>query len=176
MKNYSRVCARIDLDAIEYNMEMMRQNLDEGVKILSVIKSDGYGHGALQVAKFLSDKEYIWGYAVAALDEGMILRRGGIEKPILVMGCIFPEQWEEMLASEIHMTIYDSDTARRVSDFAVNMGKKAFIHLKIDTGMSRLGFPAKEESIGRIEEISRMPNLIIEGMYTHFARADDKAA
>ncbi len=154
-------------------MEMMRQNLDEGVKILSVIKSDGYGHGALQVAKFLSDKEYIWGYAVAALDEGMILRRGGIEKPILVMGCIFPEQWEEMLASEIHMTIYDSDTARRVSDFAVNMGKKAFIHLKIDTGMSRLGFPAKEESIGRIEEISRMPNLIIEGMYTHFARADE---
>ncbi len=173
MKNYSRVCARIDLDAIEYNMEMMRQNLDEGVKILSVIKSDGYGHGALQVAKFLSDKEYIWGYAVAALDEGMILRRGGIEKPILGMGCIFPEQWEEMLASEIHMTIYDSDTARRVSDFAVNMGKKAFIHLKIDTGMSRLGFPAKEESIGRIEEISRMPNLIIEGMYTHFARADE---
>lgn len=173
MKNYSRVCARIDLDAIEYNMEMMRQNLDEGVKILSVIKSDGYGHGALQVAKFLSDKEYIWGYAVAALDEGMILRRGGIEKPILVMGCIFPEQWEEMLANEIHMTIYDSDTARRVSDFAVNMGKKAFIHLKIDTGMSRLGFPAKEESIGRIEEISRMPNLIIEGMYTHFARADE---
>lgn len=173
MKNYSRVCARIDLDAIEYNMEMMRQNLDEGVKILSVIKSDGYGHGALQVARFLSEKEYIWGYAVAALDEGMILRRGGIEKPILVMGCIFPEQWEEMLVNEIRMTVYDSDTARRVSDFALKMGKKAFIHLKIDTGMSRLGFPAKEESIGRIEEISRMPNLVIEGMYTHFARADE---
>lgn len=107
MKNYSRVCARIDLDAIEYNMEMMRKNLDEGVKILSVIKSDGYGHGALQVARFLAKKEYIWGYAVAALDEGMILRKGGIEKPILVMGCIFPEQWEEMLLHEIHMTIYD---------------------------------------------------------------------
>lgn len=173
MKNYSRVCARIDLDAIEYNMEMMRRNLADGVKILSVIKSDGYGHGALQVARFLSEKEYIWGYAVAALDEGMILRRGGIEKPILVMGCIFPEQWEEMLANEIHMTVYDSETARRVSDFAVKMGKKAFIHLKIDTGMSRLGFLAKEESVGRLVEISRMPNLVIEGMYTHFARADE---
>ena len=114
MKNYSRVCARIDLDAIEYNMEMMRQNLDDGVKILSVIKSDGYGHGALQVARFLSEKEYIWGYAVAALDQGMILRSGGIDKPILVMGCIFPEQWEEMLDNEIHMTVYDSETARRV--------------------------------------------------------------
>ena len=173
MKNYSRVCARIDLDAIEYNMEMMRRNLADGVKILSVIKSDGYGHGALQVARFLSEKEYIWGYAVAALDEGMLLRRGGIEKPILVMGCIFPEQWEEMLANEIHMTVYDSETARRVSDFAVKMGKKAFIHLKIDTGMSRLGFLAKEESVGRLVEISRMPNLVIEGMYTHFARADE---
>ena len=173
MKNYSRVCARIDLDAIEYNMEMIRRNLADGVKILSVIKSDGYGHGALQVARFLSEKEYIWGYAVAALDEGMILRRGGIEKPILVMGCIFPEQWEEMLANEIHMTVYDSETARRVSDFAVKMGKKAFIHLKIDTGMSRLGFLAKEESVGRLVEISRMPNLVIEGMYTHFARADE---
>ncbi len=173
MKNYSRVCARIDLDAIEYNMEMMRRNLDEGVKILSVIKSDGYGHGALQVARFLSDKEYIWGYAVAALDEGMILRKGGIKKPILVMGCIFPEQWEEMLIHEIHMTVYDSETARNVSDFAVKMGRKAYIHLKIDTGMSRLGFPANEDSIEKILEISRMPNLVLEGMYTHFARADE---
>lgn len=173
MKNYSRVCARIDLDAIEYNMEMMKRNLDEGVKIMSVIKSDGYGHGALQVARFLSEKEYIWGYAVAALDEGMILRRGGIEKPILVMGCIFPDQWEEMLANEIHMTIYDSNTARRVSDFAVKMGKKAYIHLKIDTGMSRLGFLACKESIDRLKEISLLPNLVIEGMYTHFARADE---
>ncbi len=168
MKNYSRVCARIDLDAIEYNMEMMKKNIDEGVKILSVIKSDGYGHGALQVAKFLAGKDYIWGYAVAALDEGMILRKGGITKPVLVMGCIFPEQWEEMLVHEIHMTVYDSDTARRVK-----MDRKAYIHLKIDTGMSRLGFPVGEDSVSRILEISRMPGLVIEGMYTHFARADE---
>ncbi len=173
MKNYSRVCARIDLDAIEYNMEMMKKNIDEGVKILSVIKSDGYGHGALQVAKFLAGKDYIWGYAVAALDEGMILRKGGITKPVLVMGCIFPEQWEEMLVHEIHMTVYDSDTARRVSDLAVKMDRKAYIHLKIDTGMSRLGFPVGEDSVSRILEISRMPGLVIEGMYTHFARADE---
>ena len=173
MKNYSRVCARIDLDAIENNMEMMKKNIDEGVKILSVIKSDGYGHGALQVAKFLAGKDYIWGYAVAALDEGMILRKGGITKPVLVMGCIFPEQWEEMLVHEIHMTVYDSDTARRVSDLAVKMDRKAYIHLKIDTGMSRLGFPVGEDSVSRILEISRMPGLVIEGMYTHFARADE---
>ena len=75
MKNYSRVCARINLDAIEYNMDRMKENLADGVKMISVIKSDGYGHGALQIARFLEAKEYIWGYALAALDEAGVLKR-----------------------------------------------------------------------------------------------------
>ncbi len=173
LKSYSRVCARIDLDAIEYNMEMMKRNLAEGVKIISVIKSDGYGHGALQIARFLQGKEYIWGYALAALDEAVVLRKGGIEKPLLVLGCIFPEQWAEMLENDIRMTVYTTEMARRVSDLAVRMGKKAYIHIKLDTGMSRLGFPVCEESVDRIAAIERMPNLVLEGMYTHFAKADE---
>ncbi len=173
MKKYSRVCARIDLDAIEYNMEMMRRNLKDGVKMISVIKSDGYGHGALQIARFLEPKEYIWGYAFAALDEAAALRKGGIKKPLLVLGCVFPEQWEEMLDGGIRMTVYTEETAREVSDLAVKMGKTAYVHIKIDTGMSRLGFMAEEASIEEIEGISRMPNLVVEGMYTHFAKADE---
>lgn len=173
MKKYSRVCARIDLDAIEYNMEMMRRNLKDGVKMISVIKSDGYGHGALQIARFLEPKEYIWGYAFAALDEAAALRKGGIKKPLLVLGCVFPEQWEEMLDGGIRMTVYTEETAREVSDLAVKMGKTAYVHIKIDTGMSRLGFMAEEASIEKIEGISRMPNLVVEGMYTHFAKADE---
>ena len=173
MKKYSRVCARIDLDAIEYNMEMMRRNLKDGVKMISVIKSDGYGHGALQIARFLEPKEYIWGYAFAALDEAAALRKGGIKKPLLVLGCVFPEQWEEMLDGGIRMTVYTEETAREVSDLAVKMGKTAYVHIKIDTGMSRLGFLAEEASIEKIEGISRMPNLVVEGMYTHFAKADE---
>jgi alanine racemase len=173
VKKYSRVCARIDLDAIEYNMEMMRRNLKDGVKMISVIKSDGYGHGALQIARFLESKEYIWGYAFAALDEAAALRKGGIKKPLLVLGCVFPEQWEEMLDGGIRMTVYTEDMAREVSDLAVKMGKTAYVHIKIDTGMSRLGFLAEEASIEKIARISRMPNLVVEGMYTHFAKADE---
>lgn len=173
LKRYSRVCARIDLDAIEYNMEMMKRNLADGVKIISVIKSDGYGHGALQIARFLEPREYIWGYALAALDEAVVLRKGGIKKPLLVLGCIFPEQWEAMLEHKIRMTVYTREMAKRVSDLAVSMGKKAYIHIKLDTGMARLGFPVCGESVKQIAEIARMPNLVLEGMYTHFAKADE---
>ena len=127
MKKYSRVCARIDLDAIEYNMEMMRRNLSGGVKMISVIKSDGYGHGAVQIARFLESKEYIWGYAFAALDEAAALRKEGIRKPLLVLGCVFPEQWEEMLDGGIRMTVYTEETAQMVSKLAVKRGKKAYI-------------------------------------------------
>lgn len=173
MKNYSRVCARIDLEAIEYNMDRMKDNLEDGVKIISVIKSDGYGHGALQIARFLEEKEYIWGYALAALDEAVVLKKGGIKKPLLVLGCIFPEQWEEMLEYEIRMTVYTEESARRVSELASKIGKKAYIHIKLDTGMARLGFPVCTDSVERIVSIGRLPNLVIEGMYTHFAKADE---
>lgn len=173
MKNYSRVCARIDLDAIAYNMDRMEENLEDGVKVISVIKSDGYGHGALQIARFLEPKDYIWGYALAALDEAVVLRKGGVQKPLLVLGCIFPEQLEAMLEHEIRMTVYTKEMAQEVSEAAVRAGKKAYIHIKLDTGMSRLGFPVCDASVDQIAAVSRMPNLVTEGMYTHFAKADE---
>ena len=173
MKNYTRVCARVDLDAIEYNIEMMKKNVKDRTKIIAVIKTDGYGHGAVQIARMLSEKDYIWGYAVATLDEAALLRLRGIQKPILVLGCIFPDQREPMLEQEIRMTVYTQEMAQEVSDLAVQMGKKAYIHIKLDTGMSRLGFPITEDSAEKILVISRMPNLVMEGMYTHFAKADE---
>ena len=173
MKNDSRVCARIDLDAIAYNMDRMEENLEDGVKVISVIKSDGYGHGALQIARFLEPKDYIWGYALAALDEAVVLRKGGVQKPLLVLGCIFPEQLEAMLEHEIRMTVYTKEMAQEVSEAAVRAGKKAYIHIKLDTGMSRLGFPVCDASVDQIAAVSRMPNLVTEGMYTHFAKADE---
>lgn len=173
MKAYSRVCARIDLDAVEYNIEMMRHNVREGAKMLGVVKTDGYGHGAVQIAKMLSPKDYMWGFAVATLDEALVLRRAGIEKPLLVLGCIFADQREEMIKYDIRMTLYTEEMAREVSELAVKMGKQAYIHIKLDTGMSRLGFMIEEETAEIIERISKMPNLAMEGMYTHFAKADE---
>lgn len=173
MKQYSRVCARIDLDAVEYNMEMMKKNLRDGVSMISVIKTDGYGHGAVQIARMLASKEYIWGYAVATLDEAIVLRNAGIEKPILVLGCIFPDQWEAAIAHEIRFTVYTLEMAEGIQKLAAQMGTNAYVHIKLDTGMSRLGFLICEESAETIEKISGMPDLILEGMYTHFAKADE---
>ncbi|EEG75920.1 alanine racemase [[Clostridium] hylemonae] len=173
MKAYNRVCARIDLDAVEYNIEMMKNNVRDGAKMLGVVKTDGYGHGAVQIAKMLSPKDYMWGFAVATLDEAVVLRHGGIEKPILVLGCIFPDQREDMIKHDIRMTLYTEEMAREVSELAVKIGKQAYIHIKLDTGMSRLGFLIGEEAADIIERISKMPNLVMEGMYTHFAKADE---
>ena len=173
MKQYNRVCARIDLDAIEYNMEMMHKNTREGVSMISVIKTDGYGHGAVQIARMLEPKDYIWGYAVATLDEAVVLRKRGIKKPILVLGCIFPDQWEAAITHEIRFTVYTKEMAEGISELAGKLDKDAYVHIKLDTGMSRLGFLIQEESAEIITGITRLPGLIMEGMFTHFAKADE---
>ena len=173
MKQYSRVCERVDLDAIFYNFQMMKANIKDGVQMIAVIKTDGYGHGAVQIARLLEPVDYIWGYAVATLDEAVVLRKNEIKKPILVLGCIFPDQWEVMIENEVRMTTYTVEMAKGVSNLAVKMGKDAYIHIKLDTGMSRLGFQIHEDSVDAIEEISKMPGLKLEGMFTHFAKADE---
>ena len=97
MKEYNRICARVDLDAVEYNIERMKQNISSDASMLAVVKMDGYGHGAVQIAQMLEEKEYIWGCAVATPEEALILKKQGIRKPVLVLGCVFPEQREEMV-------------------------------------------------------------------------------
>ncbi len=173
MKKYTRVCARIDLDAIEHNVEMIQKTLSEGTQMMAVMKTDGYGHGATPIAKLLDTKDYMWGCAVATHDEAILLHEAGIKKPILVLGCIFPENRVEMIEKDIRMTCYTEERAKEVSDLAVSMNKKAYIHIKLDTGMSRLGFTINQESMEAIERIAKLPGLIMEGMYTHFSKADE---
>ena len=162
MKQYSRVCERVDLDAIFYNFQMMKANIKDGVQMIAVIKTDGYGHGAVQIARLLEPVDYIWGYAVATLDEAVVLRKNEIKKPILVLGCIFPDQWEAMIENEVRMTTYTVEMAKGVSNLAVKMAKDAYIHIKLDTGMSRLGFQIHEDSVDAIEEISKISGLSME--------------
>ncbi len=173
MKHYSRVYARIDLDAIEYNMEQMKQHIGDGAQILAVVKMDGYGHGAAPIAKMFEEKEYIWGYATASLEEAISLRKAGIGKPVLVLGCIFPEQYEDMLNYDISATIYMEETASQIARIAGEMGRTAHFHIKIDTGMGRLGFLPNMESIQIIKKICRMPHVEVDGVFTHFAKADE---
>ena len=172
MKTYSRVYAKID--AVAWNMEQMKKNLKEGTEMVAVIKTDGYGHGAVQVASMLESCDYVWGYAVATLDEAVVLRAAEIQKPILVLGCIFPDQYWEMLKYEIRMNVYTKEMAEAISALAVEKGEQAYVHIKLDTGMARLGFSAEESSIEEIKEIAELPNLVLEGVFTHFAKADEE--
>ena len=173
MKKYSRVCAYIDLDAIAYNMEQMKKRIGEDGKLIAVIKTDGYGHGAVPLAKMFEEMPYIWGYAVACMGEAGVLREQGIKKPILVLGCVFPDEYEEMVEKEIRAAVYTEEMARGMSEAAQRLGKTAYFHIKIDTGMGRIGFPVTEESASSIERISRLPNVQTEAMFTHFAKADE---
>lgn len=173
MKKYSRVMARIDLDAIAYNMEQMHRNIDAKTKMIGVVKTDGYGHGAIPVARMLEAYEYVWGFATATLDEAVLLRKSGIRKPILVLGCIFPDQFEEMLEHEIRMTVYQEEQMQELSDLAVQLDRQAYFHVKLETGMSRLGFAPTDDSVEAIRRIIDLPHMKAEGIFTHFAKADE---
>ncbi len=173
MKTYSRVYARIDLDAIVSNMEQMRRNLNPITKIMAVIKADGYGHGAVQIAQMLEEYDYIWGFAVATLDEAVVLKAEGIQKPVLVLGCVFPDQYLEMLKYEIRMNVYTEEMAEAISQMAAREKLTAYMHIKLDTGMTRLGFHVDEDAVESIARIASMPNVCMEGIFTHMAKADE---
>ena len=174
MKQYTRVLARVNLDAVAYNIEMMKKNIHKNTQMMAVIKMDGYGHGAVQIAKLLEPMDYIWGYAVATLDEAILIKDACLKKPVLVLGCIFPDQWDVMIRNEIRMTVYSYEMAKEVSELAEAMGCNVYVHIKLDTGMARLGFQITKENADEIARISKLPNLVMEGMFTHFAKSDEE--
>ncbi|MGN0157873.1 MAG: alanine racemase [Brotaphodocola sp.] len=172
MKQYTRVYAPIDLDAVSYNMESMKKNIAAGTGMIGVVKTDAYGHGAVPIAKTIDP--YVQGYAVATMDEAMILRRHGIKKSILILGVTHPSRYEEAVREEIRLAIFTMEQAKPLSELAVSMGKTAKIHLALDTGMSRIGMQPDEESADMVREMAALPGIEVEGMFTHFAKADEK--
>ncbi|MDD6352552.1 MAG: alanine racemase [Lachnospiraceae bacterium] len=172
--DYNRVWAEINLDNIRDNLEAMHQNLPKETKIMAVVKTDAYGHGAVEIAHMLESVDYVFGYAAATVDEAMELRKHRIKKPILVLGFTFPEEYSLMIENDIRPTIFRYDMAKEFSDAAVALNKTAPVHIKIDTGMGRIGFLANEASVEEIKKISKLPNIEFEGIFTHFARSDEK--
>lgn len=169
----SRVYADIDLDAVKFNMESMYKNLKPGTKMAAVIKTNGYGHGSVEISKVLEELPYLWGYAVATVDEGIELIEAGRKKPVLILGMSFPEQYEEIIKYDIRPAVCETEVAERLSEFAVKMNKVCNIHIKLDTGMGRIGFQVNPENAKKIAHISKLKNINIEGLFTHFARADE---
>lgn len=173
MNRYSRVYAEIDLDAILYNMEAMRKNISPNTKIMAVIKADGYGHGAVEIAETIDSLDYLYGYAVATVEEGLILRNHGITKPILILGYAFPDQYEAMIKAEIRPTVFTREMAEELSGAADKIGMDCKIHFAIDTGMSRIGYQVTEEAADEMARLAKLPHIMVEGIFTHFARADE---
>lgn len=170
---YSRVYVTIDLDAIRHNMEKMKERLQPGTKIIAVIKTDGYGHGAVQIAKEIQKMDDLFGYAVATVEEAEELIRHDIEKPILVLGIPFPDQYERMAEQKIRPAVSSYEEAVGLNEVCERLGTELPIHIAVDTGMSRIGFQVTEVQADVVREISRLPHLQIEGIFTHFARADE---
>ena len=173
MKKDSRVKAVISLDAVEHNFREMRKNIAEETRMIAVIKADAYGHGAVPVAHLIEDYDYIWGFAAATAEEAIHLREAGITKPILILGIVFDEYFPELVRYEIRPAVCEYEEARKLSDEAVLQKKTVHIHIALDTGMTRIGFADAQENVEEIKKISELPNLEIEGMFTHFARADE---
>ena len=140
---------------------------------MAVIKADGYGHGAVPIAELLETDSRVWGYAVATAEEAMTLRQNGIKKPILILAYTFPSAYEELIQKEIRLTVFTLEMASALSKEAIKQGKCCKVHVKIDTGMTRIGMQPVSDSIAVIRQIAALENIEIEGIFTHFARADE---
>ena len=172
-KGYERVRADISLDAILANMESMKRNLKEGVQITAVLKTNAYGHGAVEIAKVLEPLDYVWGYAVAAFEEAVELREAGLRKPILLLGYVFPYCYQELARMNIRPAVFREDMLEQLSAAAKAAGKKIKIHIAVDTGMSRIGIFPDETGLDFVKKALETEGLQVEGMFTHFARADE---
>lgn len=178
MERYQRGYAQIDLDAVKSNMEHMKANIGAATKIMGVIKTDGYGHGAVPIARELEKLDYLYGFAVATAEEACILRNGGISRPILILGYTFPYSYEKMIQEEVSLALFRRDTLEALSHTVKRLGqsgidKKAKVHIKVDTGMSRIGIKPDQEGLSFVADAFQTPGIEVEGIFTHFARADE---
>lgn len=174
LESYQRVWAEVDLDAIWENMVHMKENIAEKTKILAVIKTDGYGHGGVPIAKMLEQLDFMFGYAAATYEEAHVLREAGVKKPILILGYTFPYCYEELIREEIRPAVYRRDTVEELVAAAANVGQKAKVHIKVDTGMGRIGITPDEEGLEFVRFLMGHPELEVEGIFTHFAKSDEE--
>ena len=173
MTDEERVLAIIDLDAIAYNMTNIKSKVGKETGIIGIIKADAYGHGSVEISKVILENGADW-LAVAVVDEGINLRKNGIAAPILLLGYTPELRLEDVVNNGFIQTVYTYKTAKKLSDVAVRLGKTAVIHIKIDTGMGRIGYRVNEASADEIVKISELPNIEVNGMFTHFSTADEK--
>ncbi len=177
-EDYQRVYAEVRLDAVISNMDNMKANIAPKTKMIAVIKTDGYGHGAIPIARELEGLDYLFGFAVATAEEALILRHVGIKKPILILGYTFPYSYEKLIEEEVRMAVFREDTLKELSEAAARLAergirKNAKVHIKVDTGMSRIGVRPDKKGLEFVKRTFETEGIEVEGIFTHFARADE---
>lgn len=170
---YFRVRAYIDESALRHNIRTVRDKIGNDVWMLGTVKADAYGHGAPYVASILEEEgaEYL---STAIMEEAVALRQCGVRLPILVLGYTDPDQYDLALEHQIHVTIFTLEQAQALSREALRTGKTGLVHIKLDTGMGRIGFDCSGQSVQQIEQILQLPGLKVDGIFTHFARSDER--
>lgn len=166
-----RTYLKIDLNKLEHNFNCVRNKLPSDVKILGVIKANAYGHGAVEIGKFLDDKCDFFG--VACIEEAVELKKAEIKTPILILGRVFPFDIETAVKYDVRIPIFSYEDTVVLSNEAVKQGKNVPFHFCIDTGMSRIGFQVSDESADICKSITELPNIFAEGLFSHFATADE---
>ena len=172
MEEYFRVRAYISEKALRHNARIVKEKIGPGVTWMAVVKADAYGHGIDHVVPIL-EQEGAGAYAVATLEEAVQVRRLVKDKPILILGYTDAQQYQEALSQQISLTIYTVQQALALSETAGALGVNARVHIKLETGMGRIGFACAAQSVQEIETIWNLPHLTLEGLFTHFARADE---
>jgi alanine racemase len=168
-----RVVAQVSINAIRYNCRQIKKILSKETDLMAIVKADGYGHGATEVATILQE-EGVNSFAVAIASEGEQLREAGITAPILVLGYTPATDIEVLIKNDLTQTLFSYEMAQFISKEAQKFGKTVNIHIKVDTGMGRIGFLADPKSIEEIKKISMLPCLNVEGIFTHFSTSDEE--
>ena len=170
METYLRTWCEVDLRAIRRNLCHIREKAGEGIKVMAVIKADGYGHGAVEVGQSICEAVDYFG--VATIEEAVELRQAGISVPVLVLGYTSPFQYPLNIRYDVEQTIYTMEMARGISEEAGRKGKTARVHIALDTGMTRIGVSPDERGLAFVQEVQALPYLEITGLFSHFACAD----
>ena len=173
---WSRAYAEISLNAILKNFDALSARLLPGVKKMAVVKANAYGHGAVEISKAIDENTDF--FAVSNIDEAIQIRNGGINKPILILGYTPPRSMDLIAEHDVTQTVFSYEYGKMLAEAAESLNKKIKVHIKIDTGMNRLGFSVQNEeekkaSIVKIKELSKERFLEFEGIFTHFAVADE---
>lgn len=168
-----RIKAIIDIDAVKNNIKCIYNVMPDPKPIMCVIKADAYGHGSIRLAKEYEKMDEVCAYATATAEEALTLRENGIKKPILILGVTFEEDYKALIGNDVSLTVFTVDAAKKIDKCASDLGLRAKVHIKVDTGMSRIGLAPDDSGLEKVKEINSLKNLDIEGLFTHFARADE---